>query len=388
MNNPENTAEKSESMWRRVGQRFWTFAGTVDLKPAIKTSVSICLGWALGLGISILFNPSDRTGHGLWTALSALVVQQAHLGTAFKSGWHRILGVTVGCFLGALVSTTLGANPLTLGFAIFFAVVFCTLVNIRESISITCLFVAVVIILGYSKPDIEPWGYAFWRLVDSAAGIMVGLGVAYLLWPLHARQKIETNFSQALEHLADLYPLSAKTVPLTTEELAVWNAEDQETEKSMARSKMSLEDARLDLLQTYLNQEDWEYLSIHLDTAYEAILVLQKVNKTNIAKIMDQELAEELSNVIHLNHIAIKYMATNLGTHKICRPRVPLEDAFVRLNDEAARHRKTWATRHFELEDVEAFFVYFYKLRSVGEELSKMQQMQYQLFEEVEEQQR
>ena len=105
-----------------------------------------------------------------------------------------------------------------------------------------------------------------------------------------------------------------------------------------------------------------------LRTVFESIIALQSVEKEILFKIFDDNLTLHVNEVIDtttiafqaLENILINQEATNFETLKL---------ALEKMNSDLLRFRKTHTIRKFNLEEVENFYIFFYRLRSIGEEI-------------------
>jgi uncharacterized membrane protein YgaE (UPF0421/DUF939 family) len=179
----------------------------VEWKIALKTALAAGISLALSLAINTYFKRPDTIISGLWAALAAIVVQQAHLGSTYRTAWQRLLGVLIGCLMGGLLTTLLGSNPLSLGIGIFLTVVICSMFNLKESLRIACLSVAVVMILWGIRPQTSPWLFGMYRFFDSCLGVAVAVMIAHLVWPLQVTKKLESGVSEILQKIRSMYEL-------------------------------------------------------------------------------------------------------------------------------------------------------------------------------------
>lgn len=108
-----------------------------------------------------------------------------------------------------------------------------------------------------------------------------------------------------------------------------------------------------------------------LRTIFASIAALQSVEKEILSKIFDDSLAARVSDVIDNTVIAFQTVENKLIKGESA-DFMTLQLALTAMNSDLIRFRDTHTTRKFNLEDVENFFVFFYRLRSIGEAIIAM----------------
>lgn len=347
--------------------------GRIEGKLAVKTAIAAGLAWAIGIGFSHLMNRPDSLISGLWCTLAAIVVIQAHIGGTYKAAWVRFLGVIVGSLLGGICTTYLGANPLTLGLSVFLTVIICCIGNVQESIRIACMSTSVVMVLWGMRPDISPWTFAFFRMIDSCLGILIAVAVAHVIWPFQATEKLRSNMSNILVGLDQLFRFA------TREDLEGSKIEEHtlnlitDIQGMFLKDQDFLEESKMELLTRPTQLENWSYINEKLSVTYFSILRLHKVYPYS-KKIFDSTLQEHLKIVVEQIEIALQELSRSLAQEKPIAPFNELTDALEKLQADRARFRNTYTTRKFELHDVENFFVFFYSIETIAANLDKIRQ--------------
>jgi uncharacterized membrane protein YgaE (UPF0421/DUF939 family) len=344
----------------------------IEWKIALKTSLSASISLFLSLTINHYFKRPDSIISGLWAALAAIVVQQAHLGSTYQSAWLRFLGVLIGSLMGGMFTLILGSNSISLGIGIFLTIIICSLFNIKDSLRIACLSVAVVMVLWGIRPTINPWVFGFYRFLDSCLGIGVAVIIAHLLWPLQISKKLKANVALILEKLQKNYLLVAQSNQLVEKQHRIVLGNLRAANELIWKSRQVLEDSKLELLSTHDSLEEWKFLFNHLDIAVDRIVVLNRAYKDNLSKIIDVDLTNHFERLIDNVNLYMQNLIEAITTSTTIPEEIDLAQSLERLNDDLMRFRKTKKTSQFKLEDVEGFFVFFYSIRSFAEELSKI----------------
>lgn len=370
----------------------------IEWKVAIKTGLSAGFALFLGLFLSSKFHRPDTIISGMWSALAAIVVQQAHLGSTYRSAWIRFLGVFIGCAMGGLFTTLLGSNPISLCLSIILTVAICSIFGLKDSVRISCLSVAVVMVLWGLRPSTSPWLFGFFRFLDSCLGIGVAVIIAHVLWPAQVSTKISKNVGKTFQYLSKLLNWSVYIKPLSVSEENIYRQLALETDELLWKNNKFLEDSKLELLSNHAGLEEWKLLFGHLDQIFERINVLKNIYKINletmileteikhektlqdfefesrlpaVSRVMYTELGGAAQDVIlSANETLQNFAEAVQGACPLAAPHA-LQKTLERLGHELTRFRGKKVTRQYELKDVEGFFVFFYSLRALGDALQK-----------------
>lgn len=347
------------------------FLNQIEARMAVKTGLVATLSWALGMGFSKITDRPDSLVSGLWCTVTAIVVLQTYLGGTYKAALMRLFGVVLGSLIGAFCTPLLGSNPFSLGFSIFLTVIVCSLFANKDSIRIACLSVAVVMVLWGLHPEISPWKFAFFRTIDSLLGVLVAVAVAHAIWPFQATEKLRLNMSQLISYLNQLYRL-IMDITLTDKEV---NAESIQLLAQMQplfqQDLQYLTEAKLELLTKPEKLEEWVLLNENLENLFEVILALKQVSRIP-RKIFDEALEKQTSKIISMLDHALQDLSHGLTMAKTVTLLFDLSSAQKELHDDLTRFRNTRATRQFALSEVESFYVFFFSLNSMIDEVEKL----------------
>lgn len=372
--NSTNHTTKQLSWWEAL-------FGRIEVKLALKTGIAASLALFLGLALSTIFERPDVMVGGLWCVMTAIVVLQLQLGGTYKAAWVRFLGVLVGSIVGSLSIYFLNIDDIVnLGISIFFTIIICSILNIKDSFRIASLSTAVIIILGEHNPTVNPWVFSLFRFLDSCIGIIVAVFVAHVIWPERASENLRFNLMKCLTMIGKYYRLAVILEP----ESGVYEkaVEEQfiDIQKLLFENRSFLEESKLEVLSRPPGPEDWTVVVNQVEMIFESVAALGQVKKTVLVKIFDDSLFAQISNLVDKTDVGFQELEKLLESQKSPQHLKELEDALKGLSDDLLRFRGTRTTRKFNLEDVESFFVFFYRLRAIGESVLKLEQYLQKLF--------
>jgi uncharacterized membrane protein YgaE (UPF0421/DUF939 family) len=345
----------------------------MEVRIAVKAGVAASLSLYCGGSIAYYFDRPDYLLSGTWSVLSTFVVLQEHLGGTYRAAWVRFLGVLIGSLMGGLFTSLFGSNAISLGVSVVLTVLICSALKLKDSIRIACLSVSVVMILWGLHPSLSPWKFGMYRFFDSTVGILVAVFVSHTLWPSKATSHMRENIADTLEQINRLFQLELKIEP---SEMTTQLEKDlmREIKKKVEETHQYLSDSELELLTKSKSLEIWESLIDHLNSIYKITRELRALQKWGINKIFDAELQNRLMETVESCSNMIMKLSAMLRNANAIEQKTGLSTAISQLNDDLNRFRKSRATRNFERQEVEQFFVFFYHLRLLVEELIKMKE--------------
>lgn len=346
----------------------------VEGKVAIKAGVTAALSFSVGYALSSQYDRPDSLVSGLWCILTSLVVLQPHVGGTYKAAWMRFLGILIGSILGALFTTWFGSSPIPLGISVASTVAVCFLLNLGGSFRIAAMSVAVVMVLWGLHPDTSPWLFGMYRFLDSCVGILIAVAVTHTLWPSQATSTIQLNIAKSLQLLSQLF-LNGTNLEAAREHLDKSAQDDVNELHELIHENLDfLEESELELLIRREGLEDWNMLTMSCERLFEEIAVLRTVDKRILSMIIDDELAANLNTLVDQTDSALKSLAKQLEKNTLSLPISPLlQHSLKLLKDDLIRFRSTKATRKFELQDVEGFFVFFYTITLIAEQIPRLE---------------
>ncbi len=358
--NPENLFGKILSFFRRT-----------EWKVAVKTGIAAAMAFFLGTGFSLLLGSKETFISGLWTVQAAIVVQQTHLGSTYKSAWMRFLGVLIGCFMGALFTSLLGSTPLSLGIGVGVTIILCSILSIKESIRIATLSTAIIIVLWGMHAESSPWALGVLRFIESCFGITVAMFVAHTFWPSGVEQKLRQNVAGTLQNISKEFLMVSGDNALDEGAMGQVRAQSREIRDQFWKNRQLLEDCRLELLTIHLGLEEWKLLLLHLERVFESTRTLSLINKEHLLMIAGEPVYQAYKLV------AVECDRTMIALALALRSGNPAIDIDVlletskKLEEALIEFRQTKGTRQYNFDEVEEFYVFFYTIRLIAQELIK-----------------
>ncbi len=150
----------------------------LDLVKNVVVVVGAFLG---GFYFTRLFHEPTSFVGGLWATISAIIVlETTHTKTLF-SAKNRMIGTFIGAVLSGIY---LLLFPFTIiGFAttIGIGVLVCYVLKVPQSVKLTGITIAVIMIVSTITQDLHPMKNSALRFAESAIGAIISLLVAYIL---------------------------------------------------------------------------------------------------------------------------------------------------------------------------------------------------------------
>lgn len=353
----------------------------IEVKLALKTGIAAALALFLGLALGRIFDRPDVLVSGLWCVLAAIVVLQAQLGGTYKAAWVRFLGVLIGSIIGSLSIYFFDIDIiLNVCLSIFFTIIICSILNLKESFRIASLSTAVIIILGEHNPAVNPWMFGFFRFIDSCIGIAVAVFVAHVIWPEKAGEHLRFNLMKSLTLIGKYYRLATMLEPEGEGYAKALDEQFFEIQKLTYENRLYLDESKLEILSRPPGPEDWTIVVNQVELIFESVVALGQVKKDVLVKIFDDSLSAHISEVIDKTDLGFQDLEKLIESQKAPQHLAELDEALKALSDDLLRFRGTRTTRKFNLEDVESFFVFFYRLKSIGEGVLKLELYLQKLF--------
>jgi len=363
-----------ETLFFNFGKKVKAFLSRIEIKAAIRGGVAAGLSWFIGVWFSRALAHPNSLVSGIWCVLSAIVVLQSHLGGTYKAAWMRFLGVVLGSFVGAICTSIFGAHPFTLGLSVVLTICILSLLNLKDSIRIACMSLSVVMILWGLNPSTSPWTFAFFRTIDSVLGILVAVAVAHALWPSEATQIVRQQMAQVLNLSGKLYHLTLTLEGSDEEFKAHYLKILNEADNLIVTSREFLTESKLELLIKSSSTDRWENLIEEIEKAFQIVQGIQGYRQHHLQRIFDEELSRHLTQVINLSELAFQDLSRSLLTGEKLDSMSHVLVASDALGLDLERFRSTRATRKFSFEDLENYFVFFFNLKQVVDELVEIEQ--------------
>lgn len=335
----------------------------IDFKVAIRNGIGAGLALFVGEMLSILLNRPNMYVSSLWICLTTILILQAHLGGTYRAAWQRFLGIVVGTLMGGTVTAWIGTDEVTLSLTVSMTIIVCSFFKLQESFRIAIATVAVIMIVWQQNPEVSPWIFSLNRFVDSCFGIVIGVAVAHTIWPFHALEKLRLNMSEAV---ANMDVLLRMTLNEDKEEDAQKILDlIKQIDNDLYNNRQILEDSKAELVTQSARVQDWAILLTQLEDLFEQILAMRYAYTPDTQRIFDESLQNRYQDVISKINISVLDISLMIETKKWNMSLPDLDQSLNKLKEELERFRGTRTTREFGLEEVEAFYVLFYGLKTL-----------------------
>jgi uncharacterized membrane protein YccC len=154
------------------------------LVHAARTALAATVCW----WIALQFGLQD----GYWGAISAIIVLQSNFGATITASRDRIFGTVIGAAFGFGFSL-FWVLPWNYILAVFFAVVLCGLLGLRNSSRLAGVTISIVMLVQKGGSH---WILALHRVGEVFLGIFVALLVSTLFFPDRARVRLRDGLAQ------------------------------------------------------------------------------------------------------------------------------------------------------------------------------------------------
>lgn len=168
------------------------------LHPATRAAVQVAVATALATGVGELISPN----RWYWAVLAAFVVFNGTTsrGQILSRAWQRVLGTLGGVLAGVLLAAAVGRNaPLQLGLIV--VCVFAAFYLVRVSSAAMVFFITVLLALLYGLLGTFSVQVLELRIVETAAGAVVGILAAFLVLPTRTRADVDEKLRACLDAL-------------------------------------------------------------------------------------------------------------------------------------------------------------------------------------------
>lgn len=154
---------------------------TWDLAYAVNMAIASAITYFLmAFVIPPLINrPAEAVGI-LWAVISTVFVFRDTRAHSFSAGMSRLIATCVSFALCLVYLRLFPANPLALIILIAIGTLIMMLLDRRDDIGLTAITTAVVLIVAINAPPQEAWQQPLLRLMNTVAGIAVGMACKWI----------------------------------------------------------------------------------------------------------------------------------------------------------------------------------------------------------------
>src|SRR6201996_7739975 len=179
------------------------------LLPTTKQAIQVAVAASLAIVIGELVSPS----RWYWAVIAAFVI---FAGTntwneTRTKGWARLVGTALGVPAGVLVAAVVSGNH-TVSLVLIFACVFCALYFMKVAYSLMTFWITTMLALMYGLLGEFSYSVLLLRIEETAIGAVIGVTVAILVLPTHARTSMRKDARTFLTTLADVIETSVATL--------------------------------------------------------------------------------------------------------------------------------------------------------------------------------
>lgn len=352
---------------------FYGLKEQIEFKQAIKITLAALISLYLCQSLNILIHHPDNVTKGLWCVVAAIVVMQPYVGGTYKAIINRVLGVLIGSVIGVLFVYFLGPNFLSLALAIFVTIIFSSFLQLKEGHRIAALSVAVIIIPSMVHPELNSLEFTFFRFLDTCLGILVAVVVTLTVWPSQAMVKLRLNIAQILNSLDQLYHL---TFIVNENEIDKNTKLEQnlilEMKLLLAQTRLILDESKLEKIIGSFPLSIWTEILAILEGLIKDFYAIKNVYKDELHNIFNKELYQQVNFAIEKTEVSFKYLTSRFTSWNGHQQMEDLKYINEELNIQLERFRNTRPTRKYDFAFVERYFVFFYSLKSVLQQLSHL----------------
>jgi uncharacterized membrane protein YgaE (UPF0421/DUF939 family) len=147
----------------------------MDFKP-LMSGFQLALRAAVGAGASIAIARALKLEHPIYAFLAAVIVTDLLPSQSRHLGLRRLLATVLGAACGATLGPMLGAGPWAVGLGVMAAMLLSQFAGARDAAKVAG-YICGIVVLDHSA---EPWHYAFYRLIETALGVLVAWAISYV----------------------------------------------------------------------------------------------------------------------------------------------------------------------------------------------------------------
>ena len=186
------------------------------------------------------------------------------------------------------------------------------LINIKDSIRIASLSVAVIMVLHSIYPEHNPWVFSFFRFLDSTLGIIIAMFVSHFLFPKMAGEDLDLNLAKVLGLLGKLFRLSLEESEHSEVHTLTTNQISSDIDKLLIDTRNLLSYSKLEVFSKEESVQDYSMVLGSIERIYEAILSIQSAYQYKVTKIFDDPLSDEIGKFRDQTSLAMDALVKQL----------------------------------------------------------------------------
>lgn len=184
-------------------QSFRPGGGGITGLPGMSPNLRLAIQAALAVGLAMVVGRAISPVRWYWAVLAAFVVfaRASTVGETLSRAWQRVLGTIVGVAAGLLVARLVGHDvPLAILLGLVALFVAYYLLSIYYAGMIAAITAALALL--YEEMGAPVPGLMELRLLETAAGAVIGVVVAAVVFPVHSRERVRALVAAVLREAA------------------------------------------------------------------------------------------------------------------------------------------------------------------------------------------
>jgi len=149
------------------------------------TGIQLALRASLAAGLSLAIAQFLKLQFPIYALIAAIIVTDLDPAQSVLLGWRRLVATVIGAVCGAALSMVLPPASWAIGISILVAMLLCHLIRTPEVIRVAG-YTSALVAFSYG---VEPWHYAFYRLIETGLGICVAWSISYVPKLMRAETK-------------------------------------------------------------------------------------------------------------------------------------------------------------------------------------------------------
>ena len=140
------------------------------------TGIQLALRASVAAGLSLAIAQFLQLQFPIYALIAAIIVTDLSPAESIRLGWRRLVATVIGAVCGATLSIVLPATSWAIGLSILVAMFVCHLVGTPEVVRVAG-YTSAIVAFSYG---VDPWHYAFYRLIETGLGICVAWVISYV----------------------------------------------------------------------------------------------------------------------------------------------------------------------------------------------------------------
>lgn len=151
-----------------------------SIRLLLKTFAIVVGSFLGGFYFTTLFHAPTSLVGGLWAVISAIIVLESSHAETFASAKFRLIGSFLGAILSAIYLYFFTFSILGLTATIGIGVILCYLLKLSQSVKLTGVTIAVIVIVSTLEHSLHPFLNAGLRFIECAIGTAAAVVVALI----------------------------------------------------------------------------------------------------------------------------------------------------------------------------------------------------------------